>query len=947
MLKICTWGDGSPSLRLPSEPIEPYTLRVVAVAVAFRALGPLEVGIGERTVPLGGPKPRTLLAALLLAPNSSVSADALAEVLWPGGAPRSAPANLRTYVHALRRTAELSARIQRRGTGYVLAAEPDEIDLHLFESLVSAARVADEPAAALALYDQACGLWRGQLLEDLPQSHLWAATVTRLTELRLTAREERLALRITLGQHDVAAVEARGLLDEHPLREELWRLLVVALSAAGKRAEALRACADAERVLREELTTVPGPALRRLRAELRGNPPCGLPLDVPDFTGRTGVVDELVTALHRQRDTPTVVVLSGPPGIGKSAVAVRVAHAVRAEFPDGQLYFDLAGTSAHPRSPQAVQAELLRTLGVHDAGLPRAPAERAALLRSQLAGKRLCVVLDDAASAAQVQPLLPGAGGCAVLVTSRVMLPDLAGARPVQLDVLDETEAARLLAELVGADRMRAEPDSAAAILRFCGYLPLAIRVAGTRLAHRRGWTLRTMADRLRDERRRLDELRVGDLAVRASVGLSYELLAPAAARALRLLSLLGPIRWPGWVVTALLDQPADHILDTLVDTHLVELVDADATGAPRYRLHDLIRCYASELAIHDETTGVRRVLETYLALATAAAGRLPSQFLGVVAPWPAPEPDEPPAAWFDAEHHTGVAAVALAAANGFDDLAWRLATAFAPYFDLRGHQDDWLHTHETALAAARRAGDQHGEAIVLRNLGQVRLYRDSYEAARTAFSRSHELFCEAGDDRGAALALIGLGTVLRVLGDHERALDCCYAALPLFAAVADRHGEAVTRLAAGSTWLALGCFGPAGRWFADAYELCAAIGDRHREAHALHRIALLHHRRGDLPTATDHVRRALRIFTDLDDDHCVGYANQSLGELCLDSGDLTHAQHLLADSFDTHRRTGDRGSQAKVAELLGRLHENLGQPDPAREYYTRARQLRLELAAR
>jgi DNA-binding SARP family transcriptional activator len=920
-------------------------------AVAFRALGPLEVGIGERTVPLGGPKPRMLLAALLLRPNSSISADALAEVLWPCGAPPSAPANLRTYVHALRRTAELSARIQRRGTGYVLAAEPDEIDLELFESLVTAARGAGEPAAALALFDQACGLWRGPLLEDLPQSHLWAATVTRLTELRLTAHEERLALRITLGQHDAAAVEARGLLGEHPLREELWRLLVVALSAAGRRAEALRACADAERVLREELTTTPGPALRRLRAELRGNPPCGLPLDVPDFTGRTGVVDELVTALRRHRDTPTVVVVSGPPGIGKSAVAVRVAHAVRAEFPDGQLYFDLAGTSARPRSPQAVQAELLRTLGVHDAALPRAPAERAALLRSRLAGKRLCVVLDDAASAAQVQPLLPGAGGCAVLVTSRVMLPDLAGARPVQLDVLDEDEAARLLAELVGADRTRAEPESAADILRFCGYLPLAIRVAGTRLAHRRGWTLRTMAGRLRDERRRLDELRVGDLAVRASVGLSYELLAPDATLALRLLSLLGPVRWPGWVVTALLDRPADHLLDTLVDTHLVELVDADATGAPRYRLHDLIRCYASELAIQDAAAApVRRVLETYLALATAAAGRLPSQFLGVVAPWPAPESDElvtDPAAWFDAEHHTGVAAVALAEAHGFDDLAWRLATAFAPYFDLRGHQDDWLRTHETALAAARRVGDRHGEAIVLRNLGQVRLYLDSYTAARAAFAQSHELFEEAGDDRGIALALIGLGTVYRVLGDQERALDSCYAALPLFAAVGDPHGEAVARLAAGTAWLALGCLGPAGRWFADAYELSAAIGDRHREAHALQRIAQLHRRRGDLTTATDHVRRALRIFTDLDDDHCVGYANQSLGELCLASGDLTHARHLLSDSLDTHRRTGDRGSQAKVAELLGRLHEDLGQPEPAHEYYRQARHLRQELATR
>jgi DNA-binding SARP family transcriptional activator/tetratricopeptide (TPR) repeat protein len=878
--------------------------------VAFRVLGPLEAEVDGRPVALGGPKPRLLLATLLLRPNTAVSTDVLVDVLWPGAPPRSATANVRTYVHGLRRL--LDHRIEHRPGGYLLRAAPDEIDLCRFE----ATRDPD--------------LWRGRFLEDLPHSHVFEPTRARVAEMWLSARERRIRAGVDRGSHDAAVAELRGLLSEHPLREELWQLLIHALTSAGRRADAVAAYAEAEQVLRAELNATPGPALLDALT-----PVCQLPRDLPDFTGRDELVDELVARIAH-RDTPTVTVLSGPPGVGKSAVAVRVAHRTRAAFPDGQLHIDLAGTTPAPRRPVDVLPELLRAVGVTE--LPRTLAELAALLRSALTGRRMCVVLDDAASAAQVAPLLPGTGGSAVLVTSRVMLPDLVGAHPVELDVLGEREATRLLAGIVGAHRTEAEPASAAAILRFCGRLPLAIRVAGTRLAHRRGWTLRTLADRLRDERRRLDELSVGDLAVRASVNLSYASLPADAARAFRLLGLLGPVRWPGWVVGALLNRPradsADGVLDVLVDNHLVELV-----GADRYRLHDLLRCYAAELAEKDGAA-VERVLAGYLARARTAAAGMP--YFGVL-------PDDVPGAeagveWFDAERHTGVAMVSLAEAWRLDAYVWRLATTFAPYFDLRGHQDDWLRTHVRALAAARRSGDPRGEAIVLRNLGQVALYRDGYADARTAFTTAHELFAAAGDDRGAAVALAGLGTVLRVLGEHDRALDCCHGALSLFARVGDRHGEAVARLAAGSVWLALGCLAPAGRWFTDAYELCAAIGDRHREAHALKRLAALHQRRGDLPAAREHLARALAIFRELDDEHCVGYTNHSLGELCLDSGELTAAGRLLATALDRHHRNGDRSSEADVAELLARLHETRGDRAAAREHTARAERIRASL---
>ncbi|WP_307832151.1 AfsR/SARP family transcriptional regulator [Prauserella cavernicola] len=946
-------------------------------ATLFRLLGPLEVVVEGRAVPLGGRKPRMLLAALLLQPGVTVSKDHLAEVLWPDSPPASAAANLRTYVHFLRARLEGSgAGLERSSSGYLLTVEPGLLDTTLFEDRLAEARTAlggADPRSALALLTEAERLWRGPALADLPHSHTWGAPLARLAELRLGAHELRLRTRVDLGEYEEAVAELRGLLEKHPLREEFWLQLVRALDLGGRRAEAVTAYTEAEQVLRDELDARPGPRLRELYATLstapaptRPPPPapaqapgCRLPLNLPDFTGRRDCVTELA-GLIRRRGTeglPTVAVLSGPPGVGKSAVAVHVAHAVREEFPDGQLHLALGGTTATPRRPGDLLAELLRALGVPDSTLPRQQTERAALLRARLTTARLCVVLDDAADAAQVRPLLPGAGTCAVLVTSRARLPDLAGATPVELDVLPPAEAKGLLTAVVGEDRAAAEPEAADELLDSCGHLPLAIRVAGAKLAHRPGWTLRMFADRLSDERRRLDELRVGDLAVRASVTLSYDQLPGSAARALRGLGCLGAVRFPAWAAAAVLDRVhADDVLDVLLDAHLVEPVGTDAAGRPRYRLHDLLRCYAAERAEHDDGEArldvARRVLEGYLELALEATERMPVRFFGLL---PARDdrrwvPDESaglladPVAWFEAEHHTGVAAVSLAARLGLDDLAWRLAAAFLPYFDLRDHHDDWMSTHRIGLDAAKRTGDARGQAILLRNLGQLLIYQDDYDGALASFMRAHALFLAEGDERGAAVALTGRTTVHRILGEHDAGLRCCHEALTLFARTGDRHGEAVARLAIGSLWLARGCTATADRWFSEARELAAELGDRHRQAHALQRQALLHQRRGRLGAARQQLDEAIAIFTELGDDRCVGYAHQSLGELCLCSGDLAHAQLLLVNSLSATRLSGDRRSEAEVSERLGELHDALGQPERSRRYYASALALWREL---
>jgi len=692
----------------------------LVTAISFRLLGPLEVSVAGRAVPLGGVKPRTLLAALVLEAGVTVSVGQLVDVLWPREPPRSATANIRTYVHFLRRNlagngTELVDRIQSRSSGYVLHAAGDEIDSVVFEANVARAHDAiarGDRSAALEMLSAVEGLWRGAVLADLPHSHTWSPALARFTELRLAAQEQRARIRIDLGQYGEAAAELRGLLTANPLREELWAQLIVALHAGGRPADAINAYAEAERVLREELDAEPGPRLRRILSSLAKVPAvtsrpdvpvvspvhrfpvCQLPLDLPDFAGRQTHVVELVGLLRTRGrdDLPTVVVFCGLPGVGKSALATRVAHRVRADFPDGQLHVDLGGTTAAPRNPMDVLGELLHALGVPEVRLPRDLSGRAALWRSRLAAAHVLVVLDDAGDSAQVRPLLPGAGSSAVLVTSRVRLSDLTGAHAVELGVLPPREGAELLASIVGATRISAEPDEAAAIVESCGCLPLAIRVAATKLACRPEWTLRMFAERLADEHRRLDELRLGNLAVRDSIALSYEQLSGSAAAAFRGVGSLGAVRFPAWLVAAVLDRPrADDVLDALVDAGLVDLVASDACGQPRHRLPDLLRIYAVEQARCEShavrSARLRRVLEGYLFLATEAAKRVPVPFTGVADELPQ-ETWRPanveklvadPMAWFEAESDTVHTVAALAAELGLDELGRRVTAAFTP----------------------------------------------------------------------------------------------------------------------------------------------------------------------------------------------------------------------------------------------------------------------------
>lgn len=923
-------------------------------------MGPLEVRLDGQNMEIGGLKRRLVLATLLLNANRLVTFDRLIKAVWPIAPPRSAVANLYTYMAGLRSNLPSGkVRIRTRSSGYSIAVQPHEFDLHTFERLTAEAallRAEGRQAEAADLLQRALALWRGEPLEDLSASPVWEASVSRLTEARLAAAEKRLRLLVELGQYATAISEAQILLHGHPFRERAWEQLMLALYHSGRRAEALQVYVDVRRRLVEEMGVEPGPELHRAHAEILAGehlsddpmtatevfPVCQLPPDIPDFSGRTGPVRELAGMLsggHGTDTVPTTVVVMGPPGVGKSSLALHVAHTVRTAFPHGQLYADLAGTTHFPREPSALLAEALRALGVTGTAIPKSLGERAALYRTRLADRRVLVVLDDAVNAAQVQPLLPATAGCAVLVTSRNRLAELPGARPVVLDVLSAAEGRELIGRIVGADRTGREPEETDAIVHACGYLPLAIRIAGAKLAGRKTWALRVLRERLADESRRVSELQVGDLGVRAGFETSMRMLPTDAARALRLLGMLDAQTFPGWVIDALLDRhPANDVLDTLLDAHLLQLADVDETGQPRYRLHDLIRAYAREAAVTDppqlRRTALTRVLGGWLALAEQAADRLPATVnravLGDATRWRlvsevTNQLVAAPRYWFEAERRSLLTAVALAAEHGLDGFAWELAACLVPYFDQLSLYEDWRCCHLRALSAVRAAGNRRGEAVLLRGLGQIDIYTDDYERAKRNFERSRELSREIGDRRGEAWAVAGLGTIDRLLDRYEEAVTHYLEALSAFAGTDERHLEAQIRNSIGAVRLAQGQPDEACGWLDEALRIAQSAGDDFRTATVLVNIGQFYMAGNEPLQALAHQQHALATMERIGDEQRVAYTLLNLGETHAALEETAKAVAAGDRAKAIFARTGNQSGEAACNRLLDKL---------ARSYY-------------
>ncbi|MGW1840571.1 AfsR/SARP family transcriptional regulator [Streptomyces sp. BBFR2] len=615
----------------------------------FTVLGPVRAWRGEHKLAVGSPQQRALLATLLLRGGRTATAAELVDALWGEEPPHAALAALRTYASRIRKTLgdDADLLVSESG-GYAIRTadgRPLDLDHHHAERYATEAekaKAAGDRCRARELLDAALALWDGEPLAGLAGPYAENQR-TRLDEWRRSLLESRIELEMELGHHTEVVSELTSLTAAHPLRERLRELLMLALYRSGRQAEALAVYADTRRLLSEELGVDPRASLSELQQRiLRADPdldlpatpgaapgggepvllrPQQLPATVPDFTGRATFVAELSEQLaSAEGHIMAVSAVAGIGGVGKTTLAVHVAHAAHSRFPDGQLYVDLQGAGSTPVDPEVVLGAFLRALGTPETSIPDGLDERAALYRSTLAGRRILALLDNARDAAQIRPLLPGTEGCAALITSRTRMIDLAGAQLIDLDVMSPEEAFTLFTRIVGEERVNAEREASMDVVGACGFLPLAIRIAASRLAARRTWTVSFLARKLADERRRLDELRAGDLAVKATFELGYGQLEPQQARAFRLLGLADGPDLSLAAAAALLDmdtETAEDLLESLVDTSLLE------SAAPgRYRFHDLVRLYARSCAERDEQppeerdAALSRLLDFYLATA-------------------------------------------------------------------------------------------------------------------------------------------------------------------------------------------------------------------------------------------------------------------------------------------------------------------------------------------
>ncbi|MFJ8957573.1 BTAD domain-containing putative transcriptional regulator [Streptomyces sp. NPDC102381] len=770
----------------------------------FGVLGPLSVRCAGAPLELGTPKARVLLAVLLGRPGRPVASDTLAEALWGETPPKSAAKNVQTYVSRLRRCLGEPERITRQGSGYLLRTGRDELDAARFEDLVGAARAAaaGDPDRAHQLFDEALGLWRGPAFAGFADVLGLAPEAARLDELRLGVLEERIDVGIRLGRHRELLGELTALTMRHPLRERLWGQLMLALYRCGRRADALETYLQVRSVLSEEAGLEPGRSLQDLHRTILGNEQMPtsesgpapvspeaqllaavrerrttdsarmLPPALADFSGQHAELEQIERVLRNDRTAQApaaVVAVSGPGGIGKTALAVQAAHRLRSAYPDGQLFAVLDGVRSQPADPAAILGRFLRALGVPATAVPDDADERTSLYRGILAERRVLVVVDDALDEAQLAPLMPAGGTCGVIVTGRVRLGGLGGAHRIELRVMSEGDSLAML-RAGTADRLdSASREELSDLVRLCARLPLALRIVGALLLSRPHWGPADLVSRLADAQRRLDMLRYRDLEVRTSFGLSYEGLRPEARRLFRLLGLLEAPDFPLWAAAAAVDGellPTQDLLDELIDVHLLE-VTGTPNGQARYGFHDLIRVYARECAEAEEEATARdesvvRVLGALLAFTDFTdREHMGQNMFRREAPRWRPERVEAalpravvPMRLLDLERVSLVTGVRQAAALGRDELCWELAVGGHALFEVERYFDEWQECYDTAMRQAGIAGNVRGRARLLVSMAGLLYTRRWYGPAERSNSEAMILFEQIGDHQGYLEAL-------------------------------------------------------------------------------------------------------------------------------------------------------------------------------------------------
>lgn len=894
----------------------------------FEVLGQLRVFRDDVRVAVGPPQQQAMLAVLLLRAGRAATVQEIIAGIWGEEPPDTALSSVRTYAWRWRRVLEESRAepqvLVSAGDGYRLVFRTQDLDVSQAEKLAATAFRAGEdgePEKGSDLLSQALDLWRGDALAGIPGPFAEQQR-SRLAELRCALWEEQVHLDLRLGRHALAIPKLRAFTDEHPLRERPYGLLMRALYAAGRQADALAVYDRVGRLLDDELGVAPGPELKDLRQRILENDPAlvpvprttalppgsrgadvlpggdaattvgvspGLPIpaqlpaDTVDFTGRTADVARLVAALGESASrTLSVTVVAGMAGVGKTALALRAAHQVRGRFPDGRLYADLRGSEQQPTEARLVLGSFLAAFGVTGKDLPETEDDRCRLYRSLLDGRRVLVVLDNARDIAQVLPLLPGSADCAVVITSRPRLSGLPVTARVDLDVFTPDEALSLLRRIVGPDRIHTEPAAARELVDTCGCLPLAIRIVAARLAARPAWTVAALNGRLRDERRRIAELRTGNLAVSTAFEWGYQQLTADQARAFRLIGAVGApdIGIPAAAAVLQADEEvAEELLESLVDAAMVESPEPG-----RYRFHDLLAAFARQLAADFDPVETRQALARLLDFLLAGA----SAAFQLMVPGDAALSVAPPVraatvfhdvmaarSWAAAEFDGAISAILLALdapdpAPGVVSVVANLLLAFSAFGSFIRYER--LESAAEAVAAAahacgdrRSAGRAHfllgnmavqhgrpaqaldctrlavaicrevGDTVILQqalnDLGLIASRRQDFDEALRCFDEAIMLARNLGQRSGELVATANAALARVQSGHPAEALSSCEAALHGLRAMADHHGTAFALHVIGRAQHELGRYDLAVARYLESLDVCAAAGIRGLEA--------------------------------------------------------------------------------------------------------------------
>jgi DNA-binding SARP family transcriptional activator/tetratricopeptide (TPR) repeat protein len=976
----------------------------------FRVLGPLEVSVaGQPVVVSTAPKRQLALAALLARAGQPVSVDTLIEAVWGQRPPASARRNLQQYIHGLRRILG-DDRIATRGDSYALdpGANLDAIDFRRLAADGAAALNAGDAATAQAGLRAALDLWRGPAFAEFLDCELVAEEAARLELLRLETFERWVEVQLVTGATPGLVAELTELCRLHPYRENLRALLMRALYHTGRRVEALAVFRETRALLVDEVGVEPGMPLQRLHeAMLRGGEalasppgpegvvpasdavaprlrPRQLPAPPHRFTGR--IAEQ--AALDQSHDLSTVVIsaIDGMAGIGKTALAVHAAHQLADRYPDGQLFIDLHGYTEGMQPIEPVEAldHLLRALGIPGPQIPAGLDQRAALYRTRMAGQRVLVVLDNAATENQVAPLLPGTPGCLVLVTSRRRLTGLDPTYTLSLDTLPTPDAVTLFVQTAGEDRLAGmPPELLAELVELCGRLPLAIRIAAARLRSHPTWHLHHLVERLRDRRHRLAELEAGQRSVTAALDLSYQHLNADQQRAYRLLGSHPGPEFDAYASAALLDSTLPHaiqLLDQLLEAHLVH----EPTPG-RYGFHDLTRAHAGTRAI--DVAALARLLDYYrhtasLAMDAAypyerehrpqvARASTPTQGLG-----------DPAHAlrWLDTELPNLLSAARYAIEHRHPAYILDLSNVLHQHLRSRGYYHDAETLHRQALAAADAASDQvrhltglgdihwrqgryataadhFGQALqlaratgnrpseleVLVGLGNIHLRQGRTTRATDHFEQALQLARATGNRPSKLEALFGLGHIHRLQGRQAMAADHFGQALQLARATGNRPSELEVLVGLGHIHLRQGQFAQATECYRGALELANATGNRPSKLTALTGLGHTHRLQGQYALAADHFERAVQLGD------AAGNRSGALSAL-IGLGDVHRLQGRHTLAIDYYQRVltlahkeGDRNWQFEAWQGLGRLRQ-ADRPEVAIAHHDKALALAREL---